>query len=478
MVALLLAGCSSSLLTAGAPPGSLPGIVARQVQQQPQAPAPTSREHQRILTAYNGAYEDPKLEALLNQTVAKLVAASERPEVHYRVIILNSASVNAFALPSGQLYVTRGLIALANDTSELASVLSHEMSHVIARHAAIREDQARQVALVSRVVQDVLSDPETGALALAKSKIALASFSRAQEFEADGIGVGIAARAGYDPYGAARFLTSMGRNAELKSGSGQTHIDPRAPDFLSSHPATPERIKNAQASARQVNAPGAGDRDKGAYLAGIDGLVYGEDPSEGFVRGRRFLHPRLGFTFLAPEGFTLDNTAQAVLGVKESGGQALRFDAVQVPAEQTLSEYLISGWIENIDPKSVEAVVINGLPAATATAKGDQWVFRLYAVRFGTDVYRFIFASKRMTAEVDHAFRESVGTFRRMTLAESQAAKPLHIKVVTVAPGETVERLASRMAIADRALERFRVLNGLGANDRLSAGDQVKIVVE
>jgi predicted Zn-dependent protease len=130
--------------------------------------------------------------------------------VHYRVTILNSASVNAFALPSGQLYVTRGLIALANDTSELASVLSHEMSHVIARHAAIREDQARQVALVSRVVQDVLSDPETGALALAKSKIALASFSRAQEFEADGIGVGIAARAGYDPYGAARFLTSTG----------------------------------------------------------------------------------------------------------------------------------------------------------------------------------------------------------------------------------------------------------------------------
>jgi predicted Zn-dependent protease len=476
VIALLLAGCSSSLLTAGAPPGSLPGI-ARPAQPPPQARAPDSREHQRILAAYNGAYEDPKLEALLNQTVAKLVAASDRPEVHYRVTILNSASVNAFALPSGQLYVTRGLIALANDTSELASVLSHEMSHVIAGHAAMREDQARQVALVSRVVQDVLSDPETGALALAKSKIALASFSRAQEFEADGIGVGIAARAGYDPYGAARFLTSMGRNAELNSGPGQTHIDPRAPDFLSSHPATPERIKNAQASARQFNT-GPGERDKATYLAGIDGLVYGEDPSEGFVRGRRFLHPRLGFTFLAPEGFTLDNTAQAVLGVKESGGQALRFDVVRVPAEQTLAAYLTSGWIENIDSKSVEEVVINGLPAATATAKGDQWGFRLYAVRLGTDVYRFIFASKRMTAETDRVFRESVGTFRRMTLAESQAAKPLHIKVVTVGPGDTVERLAGRMAIADHAVERLRVLNGLGPNDRLSTGDQVKIVVE
>jgi predicted Zn-dependent protease len=151
VVACVLAGCSSSLLTAGLPPGSLPEAL-RQAQQQQQARAPTSREHQRILAAYNGAYEDPKLEGMLNQIVAKLVAASERPEVHYRVTILNSASINAFALPSGQLYVTRGLIALANDTSELASVLSHEMSHVIARHAAIREDQARQVALVSRVV--------------------------------------------------------------------------------------------------------------------------------------------------------------------------------------------------------------------------------------------------------------------------------------------------------------------------------------
>src|SRR5207302_2676362 len=148
------------------------------------------------------------LEALLIDTAAKLVAASEHPELRYRITILNSGSVNAFALPNGRLYITRGLIALANDTSELASVLSHEMSHVIARHAAMRENQARQVALVSRVVQDVLSDPETGALALAKSKIALASFSRAQEFEADGSGIGMAARAGYDAYGAVRFLTS------------------------------------------------------------------------------------------------------------------------------------------------------------------------------------------------------------------------------------------------------------------------------
>jgi predicted Zn-dependent protease len=189
----------------------------------------------------------------------------------------------------------------------------------------------------------------------------------------------------------------MGRNAELKLNASPAKMDPRAPDFLSSHPATPERIKNAQANARQFSSPGASERDRAAYLEGIDGLAYGEDPSEGFVRGRRFLHPRLGFTFLVPEGFTLDNTTQAILGVKESGSQALRLDVVRVPAEQTLAEYLTSGWVENIDPKSVEALSVNGLQAATAMAKNEGWAWRIYVVRFGTDVYRFIFASTRMS---------------------------------------------------------------------------------
>ena len=142
---------------------------------------------------------------MIEKTVERLVAASERPDLKYQVVILNSPSINAFSLPNSQLYITRGLIALANDKAELASVLSHEMGHVIARHAAIREEPARQVAIINHVVNDVLSDPQVGALALAKSKLTLAAFSRAQEFEADGIGVGIWARAGLTPMGPPDF---------------------------------------------------------------------------------------------------------------------------------------------------------------------------------------------------------------------------------------------------------------------------------
>jgi predicted Zn-dependent protease len=465
-LAVLLAGCTS---TPDNKQVSLP--VPRTTEQTGLQPA-EEREHLRILASYGGIYDNDLLQAEITKTVDRLVAASERPNLKYQVTILNSPAINAFALPNGRLYVTRGLIALANDKAEIASVLAHEMGHVIARHAAIREDEARKAALISHVVSDVLSDPQMGAMALAKSKLTLAAFSRQQEFEADGIGVGISARAGFDPYGASRFLADMQRNADLKTPGSEN----RAPDFLTTHPATPDRIKMALANARQFSGPGAGERDRDQYLGDINGMVYGEDPSEGFVRGRRFLHPKLSFTFLAPPGFVLDNTAQAVLGLK-GGDEAMRLDVVSVPAEQTLPAYLTSGWMEKVNPASVEEFQINGFPVATATAKGDEWSFRLFAVRFGSDVYRFIFAAKHQTDAVDHSFRESIATFRRMSLEESAQVHPLHLKIVTVGANDTVEKLARRMATTDHSLDRFRVLNGLGTHDTVKPGTKVKLVV-
>jgi predicted Zn-dependent protease len=436
----------------------------------------SEKEHERILASYGGAYDDPKLEELVTKTVDRLVAVSEHPDQPYKVTILNSGAVNAFALPTGQLYVTRGLIALANDTSELSSVLSHEMAHVIARHAAAREDQARQAAIVDKVVTDMGSDPEVTAFTIAKNKMTLANFSRTQELEADAMGVEMSAHAHFDPYGASRFLTAMERNADLKAG--KPSLDPRAQDFLSSHPATPERVEKAQAIAAQYTAPDNTERDRETYLSAIDNIVYGEDPSEGFVRGRRFLHPKLGFTFQAPENFSLDNTAQAVIGVRDGGQQAMRFDVVRVPAEQSLGDYLNSGWMEGVDKSATEDLTINGFPAASTVAKSDQWQFKVYALRFGTDVYRFIFAARQKTTESDRNARETVNSFRRLTLDEIQQARPLRIKVITVQPGDTVESLSHRMAGVDHPVDRFRILNGLDPKAQVKVRDKVKIVVD
>jgi predicted Zn-dependent protease len=473
LLALLLGGCSAMQSERT---GAIPEAPrAPEVPKQTEAPPAHQREHQRILSTYGGAYENAKLQTLLRQTVDRLVAASERPDLRYDITVLNSPAINAFALPSGQLYVTRGLIALANDASELASVLAHEMAHVVVRHAAMRADRMRQAAIVSRVANDLLSDPQMGAMAVAKSKIALATFSRTQELEADGIGVSMSARAGFDPYGAMRFLTSMDRHAELNSrvaGNGG-----RAPDFLTSHPANPERVKHAQSSARQFSAPGAGERDRTDYLAALEGLIYGEDPADGLVQGRLYLHPRLGFAFTAPEGFTLDITGPTVFGSNEKTALALRFDVVQAP-QQELRDYLTSGWVENIDAVSVEELTLIGMPAATATAKGEQWAFRLYVLRNGEHLYRFLFAAKKRTPELEDLFRDTVGSFRAISETERARVRPLRLQVVSVQPGDTVEQLAARMAPRERAAERFRVVNGLGAGENPKPGEQVKLVVE
>ena len=433
-----------------------------------------AREHQRIVSAYGGVYEDAKLQQRLTVIVDNLTAHSDRPDLHYKITILNSPAVNAFALPGGQLYLTRGLLALANDSAEVASVMSHEMAHVISQHAEHREQVARENEQIGTITPGDAQGDGHGAMALARSKLQLATFSRDQETEADILGVSIATRAGYDPLGAARVLSSMGRNAELRSAGRE----PRQVDFMSSHPATPQRVKNVQA----VAAARSGLRDRVAYLNSLNGLKYGDDTDEGFVRGRKFIHPKLGFTFTAPEGFILDNTAEAVLGSKESAGQALRLDVVKVPADRSLTDYLKSGWIENIDESSVAELDINGIPSATAMAfppatTEASWHFRLFVMKLGGEVYRFVFAAKELTPDADRSFREAVQSFQKVSPNE-RAAKPLHLKIVRVAPGETVESLADEMVFSDRKVERFLVLNGLEAGQQLKPGDYAKLVVE
>ena len=185
---------------------------------------------------------------MIASVVGRLVAASPEPWRSYRVTILNSPAVNAFALPGGYVYVTRGLLALASDTAEVAAVISHEMAHVTARHAFLRAQKAEAAAVASQAVQDVVQDPAVQRVALASTQVSLARFSQIQELEADRIGIATLAKAGFDPYGSPRFLTSMSRLAAWKNGLPED--DTGSIDFLSSHPSTPERLAQAQEVAK------------------------------------------------------------------------------------------------------------------------------------------------------------------------------------------------------------------------------------
>ncbi|MDB5177609.1 MAG: peptidase Ste24p, partial [Candidatus Saccharibacteria bacterium] len=249
-------------------------------------------------------------------------------------------------------------------------------------------------------------------------------------------------------------------------------------DLMSSHPSTPERVARSIAVARQISAPGLGETGRDDYLSAIDGIEFGDNPSEGVVRGRQFSHPRLGFAITAPDGFVLENTSQAVLGVARGGAEAMRLDSVSVSGDTALETYLNSGWIEGLQQASVRTMTVNGLPAATATAHSGEWHFRLAAVRLGTDLYRIIFATRTLDDETDQRFQTAIESFRRLSSDEVPRLRPLHLSVVTAAEGDTAASMSGRMAVTDRPLEYFLLLNGQDRAGSLKAGQRYKIITE
>ena len=473
--ALALAGCA----TIDVETPTTPQTPASSPPEAPRATGvetPASVEQRRLAALFGGAYSFPPAETYINTVLAKLAAAGDKPGQAYRVTILNSPVVNAFALPSGDLFVTRGLLALANDTSELAAVMAHEIGHVTAGHAQQRAETEKNQTLVANASRR-LQPGDRSQQVTAVNQRTFASFSRQQEFEADQIGVRVTANAGYDPYGAARFLTSLGRSIALRAQLfNQSGAD--KPDLLSSHPSTPERIARATAEARQFGAPGIGATGRDEYLSAIDGMQFGDNPSEGVIHGRNFIHPRLGFGIEAPEGFVLENTSQAVLGVADGGARALRLDSVKVAGDTALDSYLTSGWIEGLQLPSIQSTTINGLPAATATAKSGEWSFRVAAVRLGSDVYRLIFATRQLTDADDEKFMRSINTFRRISTDEAATQRAPKIAIVAARAGDGAQDMAKKMATTDRPLDQFLLLNGLEGAGPLKAGERYKIVVE
>ncbi|MCO5080789.1 MAG: M48 family metalloprotease [Rhizobiaceae bacterium] len=432
------------------------------------------QQHPRILATYGGEYSDPKLERMVAKVVGNLTLETDNPTQTYRITILNSPNVNAFALPGGYLYVTRGLLALANDSSELAAVIAHEMGHVTANHGVARQRKEAEEGLATRVVSDVLGNDQAAKAALVRGKLRLAQFSRNQELEADAIGIRTSGRAGYDPYAASRFLASMAAYQDFRSISGATDA---SLDFLASHPNAPQRIELALRHARTFGAPGAGARDRDSFLAGIDGVLFGDTPEEGYVRGNTFLHPRLGISFSVPDGFIIDNTAAAVTATGPAD-TAVRFDAVELNRRTSLADYLRSGWVAGLDPASVRAETLNGNDAAFATARAEGWQFDIVVVRVGGQVYRLLTAAPAASTGLTAIARTVSGSFRTLSESEKAALKPLRIRVVTVKPGQNVGTLAASMVGVDRKLDLFRVINALGPGATVSTGDKVKIITD
>jgi len=305
------------------------------------------QEHPKVLAQFGGAYDDPELNRYISSIGNFLAQTSERPDLDYTFTILDTPVVNAFALPGGYIYITRGLLTLAENEAEVAGVLGHEIGHVTARHTAERYGQT-VAANVAGVGLGVLLGGEAAQAGSALGGLLLRSYSREQEFESDMLGGRYLARAGYDTKAMAGFLSQLQAHSRLEAELAGQPEKADSFNIMQTHPRTADRIERAleQSGASPVADPLVGQN---VYFDKIDGMIYGDKADEGYIRGRTFAHPKLKFSFEVPAGFRLYNQSQAVVARDGDGKAIIQFDRAPKPYAGPMTDYLTRAWGARVD---------------------------------------------------------------------------------------------------------------------------------
>lgn len=436
-----------------------------------------AQEHEKIVAQY-GLFEDEKLQAYVDRIGRKITQDTERPDVEYKFFILDSPIVNAFALPGGYVYVSRGLITLANNEAELASVMAHEVGHITARHSAERYSQ-NVVSSVGRTLLSVVVDSSIASHVLGLgSDLYLSSYSRGQEDEADTLGLRYATRGGYNAGAMSSFLASLHASSELEN---EVNKKKASHSYFSTHPPTQNRVEKTKEEAVAYPPGGAFNRDQ--YLNVIDGMIYGDGSNHGFVQEQTFIHPDIGFKFTAPDKYKIQNQPSQVVAIAPDQKSVVIFDMHRTSATHNLSTYLQHIWMKNKELESITSLSIGGMPALMGaydgTLNGDAARIHVIAIQWDNNRYaRFQIAMPRgVDSDLTETLQASAQSFRRLTVAESRAYKPEHIKVIKAGPNDTIKSLSVRQSFYDHHEKRFRVLNGMLDDKPVQVGERYKLVI-
>ena len=440
-----------------------------------------AEEHPRVLKQFGGAYADSAVSAYVDGIGQSLARGSELSDLRFTFTVIDSDVVNAFALPGGYIYLTRGLMALASSEAELAGVIAHEIGHVTARHAAQRYSQSL-VAGLGAALLGAIAGREAADVVQVGSALYLSAYSRDQEFEADLLGVRYMARNGYDTNALAGFLGKLQAHGALRARISGRQGAADGIDLMATHPRTADRVAAAAQAAqvRPIGEPRVGAED---YLGRIHGMVFGGSPAQGFVRGRTFVHPQMRFRFEVPPGFHLINGNRQVLA-RGPDDAAIMFDAAPRRTAASMVDYLATIWPPGAVLNELEAITINGLEAATAwtrlAGRSGSTDVRLVAIRYDRQsIYRFLFITpEHSTAALSRDLRATTYSFRPLSAGEAAAYRPRRIHVETVDPGEKSSVFAARMALEAYRLEWFQTLNGLAPGREPAGGSLVKLVIE
>ena len=449
----------------------------------PQDVAEAQREHPLVVQEMGGAETGPR--AAYVQSVGQRVGAYSgiaNPGQSLRFTTLNSAVENAFSVPGGYVYITRQLLGLMDDESQLAFALGHEVGHIAANHAHIREQYARRnpLGVFGQIVGAILG-PGFGNLVSVRARLDTLSFSREQEYQADDLGIRYMIAAGYDPAGAAGILAALSRETALQARV-QGRANRQTPEWASTHPLSENRMQVALREAQATGRIGTGVRNRDSFLREIEGVYVDDDPAQGVIDGPTFTHPDLRIQFSVPTGYLMSNGTTAVT-ISGSAGKAQfsggRYSGALEEYIWRVFQELTRGQVQLQIPPP-QRTYINGMAAAYTTARfnSQSGPIDVSVVAYQWDpqrVYHFVMLTPGGYGI--GPFSPMVNSLRKIGVQEAAAIRPRVIHIETVRTGDTVQSLAGRMAYRDFKLERFLSLNGLAGNSALTPGQKVKLVV-
>lgn len=421
-----------------------------------------------------GVYEDPSLKEYVQKVGMALVPHTHRPHLTYHFAVLDTPVVNAFAVPGGYIYVTRGILALMNSEAELAVVLAHELGHVNARHS-VRKMSQMMLAQIGLVVGSALSETFAKAAGVAGVGVQLLflQFSRDDERQADQLGVEYTRKGQYNPAYMIDFFESLQTMGDLSGG--QT-----LPGFLSTHPLTSERIKNTQAMIL------ADDNllryDQVPYFQKIDNMVYGNDPRQGYVEDNTFYHPQLRFSFSFPQGWKVQNNPTNVTLVAEDSNAAVILQAEQSQVEIRDYAKKKASSIEGHTLLDEKSMTINGYVSYYQfldIPQQDKENLRMVLSCIRKDQYIYSFASISTVSQISQyeaTFENIISSFRELTDSSYLNRKPRRVALVKADGKQSLQSILKQNGLNEDEWPRLAIMNGLKLDERPPAGRTIKVV--
>jgi len=431
-----------------------------------------------------GLVDDPELSTYVEAVGQRLVRVSVHPDQAFQFHIVDMQEPNAFALPGGYVYVSRGLLVISNSEDELANVLGHEIGHVLARHAAERETRALPGTFLtglSTLAAGIVGGSEAAALVGSMGQAAtsglLAAYSRDQEREADKLGQELAAGAGYNPAAMTEFLSTLEKETSFEAKG------PRRPSFFDSHPSTPERVSTTETFARGLAvAPGTPVvPTRAAFLQKLDGLIVGVDARQGVFEETTFLHPELAFHIRFPNGWKTSNgkTAVGAISQTQDAVVALEFQSrgsdPREEAQRFVTNQRIS--VSKAVPLSVSGLEAFRLLGAVQTQRGGVPLMVTF-IAYREVIYRVTgLAGTSVFQERAVDFATTTESFGALSPAERARISQKRLRLASALGGETIEKLGVRVRTSWSA-EQLAIANAVELGTRLERGTLVKFARE